>query len=253
MKNLKDRMKKRELTIGSWVTFSDPAVAEIMARAGFDWLTLDMEHSGLSTSQAQEIIRVIDLCGVPPLVRVMENHPEMLKRYMDMGAHGVIVPFVNSKEDAQKAVKAVKYPPAGTRGVGLARAQRYSLDLETYRRWNQENSIVIVQIEHVRAVENLEAIMDVEGVDGMIIGPYDLSSSMGCPGQFDHRDFKDALQDIYRRSRSRNYLLGHHVVTPDLEKLRESIGLGARFVGFGTDFLFLGESCKTALRDVKKP
>ena len=252
MTHLKDRLHRRELTIGSWLTFGDPAVAEIMARAGFDWITLDMEHSGLSTTQAQEIIRVLDLCGVPPLVRVMENHQELIKRYMDMGAHGVIVPFVNSKADAQKAVNAVKYPPFGKRGVGLARAQRYSLDLAAYRDWNQEKSIVIVQIEHIKAVENLEEIMDVDGVDGMIVGPYDLSSSLGCPGEFEHRDFQDALNDIYRRSLTNNYLIGLHVVKPDPALVAKTIEGGARFVGFGTDFLFLGESCRTLLKGLKR-
>lgn len=252
MTHLKERLHRRELTIGSWLTFGEPAVAEIMARAGFDWITLDMEHSGLSTAQAQEIIRVLDLCGVPPLVRVMENHQELIKRYMDMGAHGVIVPFVNSKADAQKAVNAVKYPPAGTRGVGLARAQRYSLDLAAYRQWNQEKSVVIVQIEHVKAVQNLEAIMEVDGVDGMIVGPYDLSSSLGCPGNFEHPDFQEALDHVYRTSKKNNYLIGQHIVKPDPALVAKAIESGARFVGFGTDFLFLGESCRNLLNGLRK-
>ena len=251
MKDLKDRMQKRELTIGSWVTFSDPAVAEIMARAGFDWLTVDMEHSGLSSGQAQEIIRTIDLCGVPPLVRVMENHPELIKRTMDMGAHGVIVPMVNSGEDARKAVNAVKYPPEGTRGVGLARAQRYSMDLAGYMKWNREQSVVIVQIEHIRAVENLEAIMDVEGVDAMMIGPYDLSGSLGRPGEFDHPSVREALEQIYRVSKTREYLMGQHVVKPEPRLVLEAVERGIRLVGFSDDFLYLGESCRSLMTEVR--
>ena len=120
-----------------------------------------------------------------PLVRVMENNRDLIKRFMDAGSHGVVVPLVNSKKDAEKAVSAVKYTPVGTRGVGLRRAQFYSLDFEIYRKWNQENSVVIVQIEHINAVENLEAIMSTDCVDGFIIGLYDLSGSMGCPGNFE--------------------------------------------------------------------
>lgn len=248
---LKEKLLKRELTIGSWITFSDPAVAEIMARAGFDWLTLDMEHGSLSMDQAQQIVRTVDLCGVPLLVRVMENNPELIKRYMDMGAHGVLVPLVNSQRDAERAVNAVKYPPGGTRGVGLARAQRYSLDLATYMKWNQEKSIVIVQIEHIRAVENLEAIMAVEGVDGMLIGPYDLSGSLGCPGEFDHPTVREALDEIYRISKAHGYLLGQHVVKPDPGLVQEAVERGVRFVGFSDDFLYLGESCRSLLRGVR--
>lgn len=251
MIDLKDKLTKRELTIGSWITFSDPAVAEIMARAGFDWLTLDMEHSSLSMDQAQQIIRTVELCGVPLLVRVMENNPELIKRYMDMGAHGVLVPLVNSRNDAERAVNAVKYPPWGTRGVGLARAQSYSLDLGTYMKWNQGKSIVIVQIEHIRAVENLEDIMSVEGVDGMLIGPYDLSGSLGCPGDFDHPAVQEALEEIYRKSKTHGYLLGQHVVKPDPGLVLEAVERGVRFIGFSDDFLYLGESCRNLLREVR--
>ena len=251
MIDLKNKLTKRELTIGSWITFGDPAVAEIMARAGFDWLTIDMEHGSLSTDQAQQIIRTIELCGVPPLVRVMENNPELIKKYMDMGAHGVLVPLVNSKSEAEKAVNAVKYPPEGTRGVGLARAQRYSMDLERYMKWNEENSIVIVQIEHIRAVENLESIMEVEGIDGMFIGMYDLSASLGYPGQFEHPAVREAIDEIFRKSKINGYLIGQHVVKPDPQGVSEAIARGGRFVGFSDDFLFLGEYCRNQLEAVR--
>lgn len=252
MIDLKEKLTKRELTIGSWITFGDPAVAEIMARAGFDWLTLDMEHGSLSSDQAQQIIRTVELCGVPLLVRVMENNPELIKKYMDMGAHGVIVPLVNSRSDAEKAVNAVKYPPKGTRGVGLARAQRYSLDLESYMKWNQEKSVVIVQIEHISAVENLESIMSVEGIDGMLIGMYDLSGSLGYPGQFDHPAVRESIGEIYRKSNANGYLIGQHVVKPDPKGVLEAIDRGVRFVGFSDDFLYLGEYCRNQLEEIRK-
>lgn len=252
MINLKDKLTKRELTIGSWITFGDPAVAEIMARSGFDWLTLDMEHGSLSSDQAQNIIRTVDLCGIPLLVRVMENNPELIKRYMDMGAYGVIVPLINSKSNAEKAVNAVKYPPKGTRGVGLARAQHYSMDLESYMKWNQEKSVVIVQIEHIKAVENLEAIMGVKGVDGMMIGLYDLSGSLGYPGQFDHPSVRGAMDEIYSQSKMNGYLLGQHIVKPDPQGVLDAIDRGVRFIGFSDDFLYLGEYCRQQLGEIKK-
>ena len=128
MKSLKERLRKKEVTVGSWITLGHPSVAEIMAHSGFDWLTVDMEHSAITLHQAQQLIQVIELSGVVPLVRVGENDPNLIKRVMDAGAHGVIVPMVNSKEEAEKAVRSVKYPPKGSRGVGLARAQKYGAD-----------------------------------------------------------------------------------------------------------------------------
>ena len=130
---LKQKIKNRELTIGSWITIGDPVVAEIMANAGYDWLTIDMEHSVISLEAAQDLIRCIALCGVDPLVRVGNNDPTIIKRVMDAGAHGVIVPMVNTRQDAINAVNAVKYPPQGTRGVGLARAQKYGNGFDEYK------------------------------------------------------------------------------------------------------------------------
>lgn len=251
MNNLKEKLRKREVTIGSWITFSDPAIAEIMAKSGFDWLAVDMEHSGLSFANAQEIVRIIDLCGVTPLVRVMKNDSDMIKKFMDMGAHGVIVPMVNSKEDAQKIVNAVKYPPLGTRGVGLARAQNYSLDLDNYIKWNQKNSIVIVQIEHIAAVENLESIMSVKGVDGFFIGLYDLSASLGCPGDFSNSKVKAALKELHLKARKSGYLMGQHIVNPRPELVRQGIKEGIKFIGFGTDFLFLNCCIQGSMNKIK--
>ena len=251
MDNLKSKLRNKELTIGSWITFSDPAIAEIMAKSGFDWLAVDMEHSGLSFGQAQEIIRIIDLCGVAPLVRVMENNADLIKRFMDAGAHGIIVPLVNSRNDAERAVNAVKYPPLGTRGVGLSRAQNYSLDLESYRKWNQESSIVIVQVEHIKAVENLESIMSVNGIDGFIIGLYDLSGSLGHPGNFEHPKVQEALDEIYNKARVKNYLIGQHIVKPEPEEVKKKVKEGVKFIGFGVDFLFLGEYCRSCVSQIK--
>ena len=130
---LKKKFEKKSISIGSWITLAHPAIAEIMAKSGFDWLTIDMEHSAITLSEAQNLIQVIELCQVTPLVRVSENDPTLIKRVMDAGAHGVIVPMVNTVAEAEAAVSAVKYPPVGIRGVGLARAQGYGLEFKKYK------------------------------------------------------------------------------------------------------------------------
>ena len=244
-------LQLNKLTIGSWITIGHPAVAEIMAKSGFDWLTVDMEHSAITLHQAQQLIQIIELCGVTPLVRVGENNPNLIKRVMDAGAHGVIVPMVNTKEDAINAVNAVKYPPLGTRGVGLARAQGYGLEFERYRDWVNKESVVIVQIEHIKAVENLEDILQVEGVDAFMVGPYDLSGSIGYPGNFEHPDMCFALKRIMDVSKKLNKVAGFHVIPPDAEVMNKKIQEGYRFIGFSLDTLFLGVKCREEMKKLK--
>ncbi len=165
----------QHLSIGSWIQLGHPAIAEIMASAGFDWLAVDLEHSTITLREAEDLIRVIDLKGVVPLVRLSTNNSEQIKRIMDAGAHGVIVPMVNSPAEAEAAVAAVKYPTVGKRSVGLARAQGYGASFKDYVAWENDHSLVIVQIEHIEAVNSLESILLVEGVDAYFVGPYDLS------------------------------------------------------------------------------
>jgi 2-dehydro-3-deoxyglucarate aldolase len=250
--SLKSKLRKKQLTIGSWITLGHPSVAEIMAKVGFDWLTVDMEHSAITLHEAQQLIQVIELSGCTPLVRVGANDANLIKRVMDAGAHGVIVPMVNTKEDAEKAIGAVKYPPKGFRGVGLARAQSYGADFEGYRKWNDAESLVIVQIEHVKAVGNLEGILSVEGVDAFIVGPYDISASLGVAGQFDHPEMISALSRILDTSRRLEAVAGYHVVPPDTSQVLEKAKQGYLFLAYSIDFLFLGDSCRTGLQAIRQ-
>jgi 2-dehydro-3-deoxyglucarate aldolase len=252
MKSLKKRLQKKELTVGSWITLGHPSIAEIMAKAGFDWLTVDMEHSAITLHQAQQLIQVIELSGVVPLVRVGTNEPNLIKRVMDAGAHGVIVPMVNSREEADRAVGSTKYPPKGFRGVGLARAQSYGADFEGYRKWNERESMVIVQVEHIRAVENLEAILSVDGVDGFIVGPYDLSGSLGVPGQFEHPEVKRALKRVRDVTKKMGALSGFHVIPPDPLEVKKKTTEGYRFIAYSLDILLLGNTCRTGIKEIKK-
>ena len=249
--NLKKKIVNCELTVGSWITLGHPSIAEIMTRAGFDWLTVDMEHSVITLDQAQALIQVIELSGCTPLVRVGDNDPNLIKRVMDAGAHGVIVPMVNSREDAERAVSAVKYPPKGTRGVGLARAQGYGLGFEDYKNRVNNDSIVIVQIEHIKAVENLDGILGVDGVDGFMVGPYDLSGSVGRPGEFEHPEVRSALRRIMEISGKTNKAAGYHVVPPDTGMLRKKVEEGYRILAFSLDTMFLGQTCKELMQAVR--
>jgi len=252
MLNLKGKLRSGEMTLGSWITLAHPAIAEIMARAGFDWLVVDMEHSVITIREAEELIRIIELSGIVPLVRLTSNDADQIKRVMDAGAHGVVVPMVNCPEDAEKAVSAVHYAPNGTRGVGLARAQGYGDKFSSYFEWQKENAVVIVQIEHKKALENLEDIITVKGVDGFIIGPYDLSCSMGIPGQFDNPDFVAAVEHIRATGERLNVPAGMHVVEPDKERLKQSLNDNYRFIAYSVDIRMLDVAARTGLMGVRE-
>lgn len=250
MTSLKTKLEEKQIALGSWISLAHPAIAEIMARAGFDWLAVDMEHSVITIREAEELIRVIDLCGVAPLVRLSSNDPIQIKRVMDAGAHGIIVPMVNSAGEAKQAVSAVRYPPQGTRGVGLARAQGYGSNFDNYLHRINKESVVIVQIEHINAVNNLEGILSVDGVDGFIVGPYDLSGSLGVPGQFDHPSMRVAMEKIISTGAASGKTPGIHVVEPDIEDLRSRIEQGYRFVAYSVDIRMLDVACRGGLAGI---
>jgi 2-dehydro-3-deoxyglucarate aldolase len=250
--SLKEKLKKKKLVIGSWITIGHPTVAELMAKSGFDWLAIDMEHSPTSQSECQELIRTIDLCGVPPLVRVGANDPLLIKRAMDAGAHGVIVPMVNTVQEARQAVASVHYPPLGNRGVGLARAQGYGKSFDAYKKWTPSNAVVIVIIEHIKAVENIDAILNVEGIDAIFIGPYDLSGSLGKPGQLNDPEVVKAMARIQKSAEAHGIPPGVHVVSSDEKHLAQRVKQGYKFVAYGVDFLFIRETCVKGLAAVKK-
>lgn len=249
---LKEKIRAGELTVGSWITLAHPAIAEIMSKAGFDWLTVDLEHSVITIREAEELIRIIALCGVVPLVRLSANDPVQIKRVMDAGAHGIIVPMVNSVEEAIRAVESVSYPPGGKRGVGLARAQGYGGSFERYREWIKKEPVVIVQVEHIKAVENLDAILSTEGVDGFIVGPYDLSGSLGIPGEFEHPLMIEAVNKIENNIKPGSKPAGIHVVEPDIVQFQKYIQAGYRFMAYSLDTRMLDTSCRSALVQIRR-
>ena len=238
-------------SLGSWITIGHPAVAEIMAAAGFDWLTVDLEHSAISIERAEEIIRIIELCGVKPFVRLSSHNPDQIKRVMDSGAHGIIVPMVKTAEEVTQAVAAVHYPPLGNRSVGLARAQRYGNAFEAYYEWQKSNVMVIVQIEHIDAVDNIEAIFSIQGISGYIVGPYDLSASMGIPGDFANEKMSAALDRIKIAAKDYQVSSGIHIVEPDLGELKRRISEGYKFIAYGVDMRMLDITCRLATDKMK--
>jgi len=240
-----------KVSIGTWITLGHPAIAEIFSDAGFDWLAVDLEHSSITLREAEDLIRVIDLKGLVPFVRLSANNAEQIKRVMDAGAHGVIVPMVNDAKQATAAVDAVKYPPVGKRSFGLARAQGYGEAFEKYRQWQVNHSVVVVQIEHIDAVNNLDDILSVDGVDAYFVGPYDLSGSLGIPGQFDHPDFLEAIEKIKEVGVASGIPGGRHVIEPEPELLKAALNAGDRFIAYSLDSRMLATSAQGGMAVTK--
>jgi len=249
---LKKKLKNNKISLGCWLTISNPLIPEILAPAGFDWFCIDIEHTSIDLNELLPLIISIENQKITPLIRVGENNPNLIKRVMDIGAHGIIVPNVNSAEEAIQAVKSVKYPPSGFRGVGLYRAQGYGRNFSDYLRWLKKESIVIVQIENIKAVENIDEIFSVKGIDAFLIGPYDLSGSINKPGNFDDDKFKKMINKILKSAKKYNIPAGFHSVSSDPNEAIKSLNKGYKFLAFSLDSILLQNAAVNALEKIKK-
>ena len=251
IKSLKNKLADKEISIGSWITIGHPSVVEIMSTAGFDWLAIDIEHSSINIEKIRDLIITIKSCDIAALVRVGKNDDLIIKSVLDAGADGIIVPMVCSKEDAEKAVSNVYYPPRGKRGVGLSRAQGYGIAFDKYKKWLQSEVVIIAQIEHKYGVKNLEDIISVEGIDSIIIGPYDLSASLGIPGELNNPLLVDSINEIEKCCNKNDFPLGFHVIQTDHSLVNQKIQNNYKFIGFSLDFYFLGDMAPFQMQKIK--
>lgn len=249
-----ERLKNDELVIGSWINTGSPIAAELMAVTGFNFLTVDVEHSAVDLPQAQSLFQAIR-AGNPncsPLVRLAGNTYSETKRYLDAGAAGVIAPFINTEEQARELVRSVKYPPMGMRGVGFCRANDYGLHLQESVAVANEQTFVCVQIEHAEALPNIDKILSVSGVDAVMIGPYDLSASMGLTAQFDHPEMVAATKEILNACKKHGVVPGIHVVQPVADEVVSRYREGYRFIAYSLDITMLMNTCVESLNQINQ-
>ena len=251
---IKQKLKNKQPSIGTWMTIAHPSIAEILAMAGYEWVVIDTEHSAVDVSQVFGLLIAVEQRGAVPLVRLAGIDPIQAKAVLDSGAAGVIVPMVNTKADAELVVSMTKFPPMGKRGVGLARAQGYGLDFDDYVKRNNADSLVIVQIEHIDAVNNIEEILSVPGIDGTFIGPYDLSLSLGVPGQLSHPLVTEAKEKVLKAALKHGLVAGTHIVQPATAASECEIAVkeGYTFIAVGADNLFLRDGAKNLYSDIRK-
>jgi 2-keto-3-deoxy-L-rhamnonate aldolase RhmA len=242
------RLKRREKLVGTMVTLASASSAEVLASLGFDWLFVDAEHGPLETS---ELLAILQAVGdkTACIVRVSEAAEVPIKKVLDLGAHGIIVPQVNTAEQAADVVRFARYAPEGARGVGLARAHGYGLKFREYLSAANREIAVIVQAEHARAVENIDAIVRVPGVDAVLLGPYDLSASLGKMGQIDDAAVVAAIGRVTDACRAVGMPLGYFGVTA--AAVKPFVARGYTLLVAGVDTLFLANGAKTLLADLR--
>jgi len=242
--DFRSRLRNRELLIGTIVTLTTPETAEILAEAGFDWFFLDGEHGVFEAPELQAVIGRVDHI-IPCIVRVPAKEETPVKKALDVGAAGIIVPQVNSSSAAERVVQLCKFPPQGTRGVGLGRAYGYGWSFGDYVSKANENIAVIVQAENIEAVENIHEIVKVKGVDAVLVGPYDLSASLGKMGEVDHPDVVKAIDHIAEVCHEADVPLG--IFGTDAEAVKSYIDKGFTLITVGTDTLMLGQAGRDML------
>jgi 2-keto-3-deoxy-L-rhamnonate aldolase RhmA len=252
MKNkFRQALLDRRPSFGGWISIADPAPAEIFARLGFEWAAVDLEHGGLDLESLTNIFRALDRFGCVPAARLPWCDPVWIKRSLDAGAQAVIVPMVNTAAQARRAVAESKYPPQGRRGFGFCRANLYGLDFGRPAAELNDEIAVIVQIEQKEAIGNLDAILSTPGVDGALLGPYDLSGSFGNSGEFDSPEMNAAVAVFLEACRRHGKAAGLYVADPAEPLIRRNLAAGYTFLALGVDTAFLAAAARQALDNAR--
>ncbi|MCK9479633.1 MAG: aldolase/citrate lyase family protein [Firmicutes bacterium] len=241
-----------EIKVGGWIQIGSPVSGEILAKAGFDWIAIDLEHTEIELKDFTNIMRGISRYNVFPMARVCKNSTISIRKCLDCGAKGIIVPLINTKAEAESAVRACKFPPDGVRGFAFARANEWGVGFDEYAKTANDEIVVMIMIETKEAVENIEEIVSVEGVDGVFIGHYDLSGSYGVPGETEHTYITEAKDKVLRACKKYNKVIGQHIVLPTEENVKIAVESGYTFLALGIDTVFISAGAKTALNMVKR-
>ena len=249
--NLKKALHDSKIVFGPFLKITDPAVVEIMGFAGFDFVIIDAEHGPISMENAQNMIRAAETANITPIIRVGNNDEALILRALDIGAQGVEIPQINCKSDALRAVKSVKYSPQGECGVcRYVRAANYSsMDKFKYFKSANEETMIIAHIEGVEGINNLDEILSVPGMDVIFIGPYDLSQSLGIPGQVNHPLVTDKMKEVVSKCKVNKVATG--TFADDIETAKSWVSLGVQYMSFSVDVGILYDISKTIVNKLK--
>lgn len=253
---LKTMFREDQTAIGSWITLSDAAVVELLGIAGYDFALIDIEHASLDFQTVENMIRAADMVGIAPLVRVGQNHENVILRVMESGAYGVVVPHVIDAASARQAVEAVKYEPLGIRGISsMTRSARWSsIDFTEHVQTSNEQTVVIPMVEDREAVANIEEILSVDGVDVVLIGPADLAKSFGVTTEKNPPVVRDAIEHMAAAAKKVGKAkLGLPIFHSAFNAgYRELVDLGVRFITQSTDAAVLVRAWRENLKKARE-
>ena len=250
-KYLKRTLEEGKNVFGPFMKFTDPAAVEIMGFAGFDFVIIDAEHGPISMQSAQNMIRAAETANITPIIRVSSNDEALILRALDIGAQGIEIPQINSKSQAIKAVKSVKYSPQGERGVcRYVRAANYSsMDKFKYFKSANEETMIIAHIEGVEGINNLDEILSVPGIDVIFIGPYDLSQSLGIPGEVNNPLVTEKMKEVVLKCKQNKIAVG--TFADDIKTAKFWVSLGVQYMAFSVDVGILYDISKTIVNKLK--
>ena len=234
----------RQVTLGSWLQINNPTAAEVLANVGWDWIAIDIEHTDIDIVSLTALLRGMYGRGVAPIARVTTNDVIEIRRALDVGAQGVLVPFVSTAKQARQAVSAAKYPPWGVRGYSFSRANEWGTRFKEDVQTANDETVVMAMIESKEGVENINEILAVEGLDAAFIGPYDLSGSYGIPGQTQDPIVQDACRRVVAACEQAGKAAGLLVVRPTADAIRAAIEGGYTVPCLGIDTVFLDEGAR---------
>lgn len=249
--DLKARMQRGEAVYGMFLNSGSGIAAEIIGLSGFDFALIDSEHGPTDALDNRGLILAAEYRGTVPIVRVPNSGSDTILRMLDVGAHGILVPRVNTREEAERVARAARYYPQGARGVAGTRAADYGFTpLSEYFGLANARTLVAVQCEDVACLPNLDAIAAVEGIDMLFIGPYDLSASMGAPGQVDYESIRDTVRKVLDAARRHGKLTG--IFTKDAAEARAYAGMGFHFITVGTDIGNFAGACRGVMATLRE-
>ena len=236
---LKQKLRQRERMFAGWVSYAHPSITETFARAGFDFMFIDMEHSTISIEQGQRIIAASQFEGVPCIPRPVSHSNDYLKPLLESGADGMLIQMVETADQVKALIDNVKYPPVGHRTYGVNRAQAYGFDFEEYiQNWN-ETSTFMLQVESIKGVNNIEELVAFDEVDGVMIGPLDISGSLGVPGQTSHPLVIEASLKVIEACKRHGKSCGTQVADANPESVQRLFDLGHNYAILGSDLFVL--------------
>jgi len=249
--HFEEKLKNGGAVFGPFINTIDPAFVESIGHTGFDFVVLDLEHGPASLDQLQNLIRAADVSGTFPVVRTPPGNLHAIGAVQDVGARGVLIPQIINSEDVRKVVKSTRFHPKGERGVsGVVRAAKYSaMKSEDYFTMSNKN-LLIIQLEGKEAIDNIDAILEVPDIDILFIGPYDLSQSLGVPGQVNHPKVIETIYQAVQKIRSKGLIAGTFVSS--VEGAKKWVDAGVQFIGYSVDILIFAEASKNIIKQLQE-